>query len=290
MEIQSLSIDVPAGCLNNCKFCVSKVHPQGYENLIDQGKETDNFYIEEYIKRLNFARDNNCSIAMLTGTGEPLSNQKFLLQFAEWNKRLKSPFKWIELQTSGLFLTENYLKTLSYNVGVNTISLSLSDMFDSDRNAEYNGTPIGYQVYIKFLCNLILSHDFNLRLSLNMTDAYNNKSVDEIFDKAKSLGANQITFRKLYTTKDLKLEQNQWINKHSCKVEKLYEIESYIKDFGNPLEILPFGARKYSVQEMSVVLDDDCMSKNADRVLKYLILRPNCKLYSRWDDKGSLYF
>lgn len=41
---------------------------------------------------------------------------------------------------------------------------------------------------------------------------------------------------------------------------------------------------------MSTVLDEDCMSEEAKESVKYLILRPNCKLYSKWDDKGSLVF
>ena len=43
---------------------------------------------------------------------------------------------------------------------------------------------------------------------------------------------------------------------------------------------------------ISTVLDDDCMSKNNtnDGVIRYLILREDGKLYSQWDDKGSLIF
>jgi len=41
---------------------------------------------------------------------------------------------------------------------------------------------------------------------------------------------------------------------------------------------------------MSTVVDDDCMSKETTKALKYVILRENGKLYSQWDDKGSLIF
>ena len=42
---------------------------------------------------------------------------------------------------------------------------------------------------------------------------------------------------------------------------------------------------------MSTVVDEDCMAKSEEKkALKYLILRPNCKLYTQWDDKGSLLF
>jgi len=47
---------------------------------------------------------------------------------------------------------------------------------------------------------------------------------------------------------------------------------------------------KYSVDGMSTVLDEDCMNTEAKEELKYVILRPNCKLYSKWDDTASLIF
>lgn len=46
---------------------------------------------------------------------------------------------------------------------------------------------------------------------------------------------------------------------------------------------------------MAVVVDDDCMAKgklpDAEKdAYKYLILQPDCKLYSQWDDPASLIF
>ena len=56
------------------------------------------------------------------------------------------------------------------------------------------------------------------------------------------------------------------------------------------LERLPFGALRYSVDGISTVVDDDCMNQEVKDTLKYLILRPDCKLYTKWDDAGSLLF
>jgi hypothetical protein len=48
---------------------------------------------------------------------------------------------------------------------------------------------------------------------------------------------------------------------------------------------------KYSMDNMSIVVDFDCMNKKGDKKdLKYLILRRNCRLYSEWDDPASLIF
>lgn len=52
------------------------------------------------------------------------------------------------------------------------------------------------------------------------------------------------------------------------------------------VEPLPFGDR-YSVHGISTVIDVDCMKKERPQPGRYLILRENCRLYTRWDDQGS---
>ena len=102
------------------------------------------------------------------------------------------------------------------------------------------------------------------------------------------LGANQLTFRKLYTSDNEALSQNSWINEH--QYTGFDELNDYIITNGRKLEMLPFGAVRYSIKKKSVVLDDDCMSTETKLSLKYLILRPNCKLYTKWDDVGAMLF
>ena len=66
-----------------------------------------------------------------------------------------------------------------------------------------------------------------------------------------------------------------------------------MKNNGVPIGRLPYGATKYSLNGLSVVIDDDCMGKNnhnQENNYKYLILHPDCKLYSSWDDPASLIF
>ncbi len=290
MQIQSLSIDVPAPCLNNCHFCVAHMHREDYVNQIEQNKRFRQLYKDDFKKRLLFARDNGCNTIILTGNGEPLLNQPFLEDFGEWNQNLPNPFHWIELQTSGTKLDDEYLRFLRTTVQVNTISLSLSSIFDSQKNAEYNRTNPKFKIDIGSLCSEIVRYDFNLRLSLNMTDVYNDVPVERIFERADNLRANQITFRVLYTSESGETQEDKWIERHRCNPEKIKEIRNYIRSYGRPLEVLPFGATRYSVHGMSTVLDDDCMNVKAGDVLKYLILRPDAKLYTKWDDKGSLLF
>lgn len=145
MKIQSLSVVVPAGrCINNCKFCVAQMVEEPYLDQMDGNKPFYDLYPRNFLRRLDFARDNGCNTVMLTGNAEPQQNRPFLEKFG----------------------------TL-------------------------NALP----------------------------------------------------------------------------------------------ERLEYGAMKYSVMNMSTVLDEDCMAKADGRdECKYLILRPNRKLYSKWDDPASLIF
>lgn len=264
------------------------MHDSPYENQIEKNRRFRDLYKDDFIKRMMFSRDNGCNTVILTGEGEPLMNGKFLEDFGEWNSTMPKPFRWIEIQTSGVNLDDEQLRFLRNSVGVNTISLSMSNIFNDDINCEINGTPEKLKVNIEALCKEIKRYDFNLRLSLNMNSVYNDIPVDKLFARANELGANQLTFRKLYTSGDEALPQNTWINEN--QYTRFDELHDYIITNGRELEMLPFGAMRYSIHKMSVVLDGDCMSTQTKLSLKYLILRPNCKLYTKWDDEGAMLF
>lgn len=294
MKIQSLSVVVPnKKCINNCRFCVSRMHESPYKNMMDENLPFFDLYQRDYIKRLEFARDNGCNTVMLTGNSEPQQNRSFLQAFGTMNNNLSKPFRWIEMQTTGVLLDESYLRFLRNHVGVSTISVSLS-AFDDDINAEYNGTLPQLKVNLRKLCVLIKKYDFNLRLSVNMTDYFTGRSPEEILTYARQeLLADQVTFRVLYTSTDdvnAQTPQDKWILEHGASPETLDAIKKYVTEKGRALEILEFGAVKYSVMGMSTVIDDDCMSTVPKESLKYVILQPNCKLYSKWDDPASLIF
>ena len=287
MEIQSLSVHVPTGkCPNACKFCVSQMHPSPYENLIGQDYANQAQHEHHYMRRLEFARDNGCNTLILTGDGEPLSNRAFLNTFAKLNWAMKSSFRWIEVQTSGVYLDDNMLQFLAGTVGVSTISLSLSSL-DTGKNAKFNMTPDKLMFTVEGMCESIKKAGFNLRLSLNMNDTFDIIPLNDLFKSLKALGADQVTFRRLYTSGKASPQDN-WIRNH--EYESFGALNTYIQKYGRPLERLPFGAMRYSVDGISTLVDDDCMSGEVKESIKYLILRPNCKLYTKWDDEGSLLF
>ncbi len=289
MDIQSLSICVPSGCPNKCKFCCARMKADTYVDQIEENMRFRELYKKDFKRRLEFCRDNGCHVVVLTGDGEPMMNIHFLNDFSEWNESISSPFKRIELQTSGVTLDDKRLRWLRNTIGVSTISVSLSNVWSNEGNQEYNGTPEQLKVDIEKLCSEIKRYDFNLRLSLNMTDAYNGRTPIELFDRCHALSANQVTLRVLYESGG-DTPQDEWIRVHKASAEVLKELEGFILSSGRKLEILSFGAQKWSVGGISVVLDNDCMSTAAKETLRYAVLRPNCRLYSKWDDEGSLVF
>lgn len=289
MNVQSLSVVVPNNnCINNCKFCVSHMHPENYKNQMDDNLPFFDLYLKDYLKRLDFAQRNGCNTVMLTGNSEPQQNRKFLTYFGLFMQLMKNPFDWIEMQTTGALLDNNYLRFLRNHVGVNIISLSVSS-FDQFQNQEIIDCPV--QIDLKELCRNIKKYDFTLRLSLNLSDAFNDYSPEELFSTCyEEFLADQVTLRVLYSNSN-DTPQSKWVSQHVMNLDKINEINSFIKTYGTVLGKLPYGATKYSYNDMSIVLDDDCMGKRNDNdAYKYLILRPDCKLYSSWDNKASLIF
>jgi sulfatase maturation enzyme AslB (radical SAM superfamily) len=291
MRIQSLSICVPGGCPNNCRFCVSKIHPnRGYGDVWVDYKAYKRFE-REFYDRMSYCQQHGCTDVILTGDGEPAMNVDFLKMFDKINRQLFSAFKKVELQTSGVAVDEDKLEFLG-EIGVKTIALSISSLDDVD-NAEINRTSKKYKpVTVGTFVEAALARHFNLRLCLNLSSYFEPffADIDALFARFHELGVHQATFRKLYTS-NLDTEQDRWIREHPFDEAILTRLNDYIRERGRRLERLPFGAVKYSVAGISVVVDDDCMSGAADKQeLKYAILRTNCKLYSKWDDKGSLIF
>lgn len=288
MKIQSLSLAVPAGCPNNCKFCVAHMDRTKYTNHMEENYQFHHLYWDDFKKKLMFARDNGCNTLMLTGDGEPLMNREFLEKFGHINNGLLTPFRWIELQTSGVFLDEAYLRFLRNHVGVSVISLSVSSL-NTKENIMQNQIPEQLQFYIPYVADMIKKYDFTLRFSLNLTEAFDDMSPAKILNEVKERGADQVTFRQLYKSGE-NTKEDKWIEEHGASGRTINDIREYIKKNGEPMAILPFGATKYSIHGMSVVLDEDCMAEEIKDTYKYLILRPDAKLYSSWDKKESVLF
>ena len=291
MKVQSLSIDVPhksGRCVNTCPFCCSMMHTQKYPSLM-LNDDTCAYGEKMFKRRLEFTKDEGCNNVILTGELEPMQNMNFLKTFGHINWTLKNPFHWIEIQTSGFNCNEHTLTVLRDAVGVSTISLSVVNPFDSCENKRIMGLKNTMDLFA--LCKLIKEMGFNLRISLNMTNIIEHINIDTLFAHLKEkMFADQVTFRQLYQA-PVACVQNDWIEQNKLSDKAYNKLNERIKYHGRKLERLPFGAYKYACKGLTTVVDGDCMATADDKEeLKYLILRPDCKLYTKWDLKESLLF
>lgn len=81
-----------------------------------------------------------------------------------------------------------------------------------------------------------------------------------------------------------------WLEEHNVSKAFWKRLNDGMLVNGKAIDKLEYGRTKYSVLGMGIVIDDDCMSQEVNDVAKYLILRPDAKLYSKWETKASLIF
>jgi hypothetical protein len=255
-----------------------------YKNQLEENLAFYDLYLNDYIKRLEFCRDNGCNTLMLTGNIEPQQNKRFLVDFGIMMRLMRNPFRNIEMQTTGVLIDTTMLRFLRNHVGVNTISMSLFS-FDTKENQVCRQGP---WLNISEFCGMVKLYDFNLRLSINLTNYFDVHAPRDIFTICKTLGADQVTLRKLYASRDGSI-QSLWVAENSIDDDVYCDLQCYVSE-APVLRQLEYGQTAHQINGMSVVLDDDCMAKGENTDFKYLIIRPNGKLYSSWDDPASLIF
>ena len=288
MNIQSLSIMVPCGghCMNNCKFCVSRMRDD--ESIFGKEIISATNIPQSYIDRIKYVRDAGCDNMIITGTTEPQQNMPFIDKLLHINWQLPKPFYNIAIQTTGANMVARDIENLSA-WGISTLALSVAS-FNMERNWDIIQTPkIARKLSIEQLIGVAKANSMNVRVCLNLTDEFNPYSLEYIFQWANERNVDQLTFRKIYRSgKDT--EQDKWIVSHEYDKNSYSKIGHFIVMNGTPIRKLPFGAMLYDCMGIGVVGDEDCMAKNNLNEMRYAILRPNNHLYSSWDLKGSLIY
>jgi len=289
MNIQSLSIMVPCGghCMNNCKFCVSRMRDD--ESIFGKEIISATNIPQSYIDRIKYVRDTGCDNMIITGTTEPQQNMDFINALL-WrvNKSLPKPFYNITIQTTGANMSESKISFLATS-GINTLALSVSS-FNYKHNWDIIQTPeAARKMNVDDLIAAAKRYSMNVRVCLNLTDEFNDCTPFDFFNWANNRNVDQLTFRKIYRS-GMNTEQDKWIIQHSYNNESYTKIIKFIKEKGTPVRILPFGATLYDCMGIGVVVDEDCMAKKNLEDMRYAILRPNNHLYSSWDLKGSLIY
>ena len=303
MRFQTLSVVVPTGrCVNSCPFCVSKMHESEYKEIIsDTGREA---YFKQYKKRLQFAQDNGSNTMVFTGTAEPLQNRPFLQKVAEINESIRKPFQWIEIQTTGVYLlayagsqfescvNDLNIDFLKNTVGISTIALSVVDPFDNKNNMKTMNVLPKLQFSLEELIAEIKHRGLNIRLCVNLTQklAPEHRNFESLINRARYLGADQLTLRQMYYSDTFSTKEDLWVRENSLSKMSFSKMSYPQLEDMRKLESLPTGAKRYSYNGISIVYDDDCMSYAPAEVVRYLILQSNAKLYTKWDDPASLVF
>jgi len=279
MEIKTVSVAVPAKCPNNCKFCISRARDNEY-----QIPSTDD-YIKRLNKRLEFAKENGYNKIIITSTGEPLTNRSFFndLSLYDWMDKMK----WVEVQTSGVHLTETYIPFLK-DKGISTISLSVADIWDNDNNLEIiNPRDDIFKYDVENLCKSIKNEDLILRLSIPMTDILNNKEPEDIFERCDELGADQLVLRNLQHPENKDTDQYVWIWEHKIDRGKKIELKDYINR-GSLIYEFDYDQQIVEVDGIATMIDRDCTGSKFSN--KYFIIREDGRAYHRWDKPSSIIF
>jgi hypothetical protein len=300
VNVQSCSIDVPGGCPFNCKCCISEINMKKkfminkFTDFVNHKNTTMTIdsltpFFKEYYDRLAYIREKTDTL-VLTGTAsDPICHKDFLEFFHKVNSNLLSPFYNIEIQTAGPGLNKDKLIFLK-SIGVKTIALSLFSC-NSKLNNEIQRAPEQFKYDIIEICKLIKDVEFNLRLCFNLNKEGFSESEDpiNIIDFAYNNKADQITFRKLYHN-NTDNPQTQWVKENQLSENYFFNLQSFIVKNGVHKRTLDYGAELYTINGMSIAIDMDSMGKENEQALKYLILRRNFKIYTDWDDDGSLLF
>lgn len=290
---QSVSICVPAvgRCINNCKTCCAKMHKAEYKNAYHGSMCETIRYIEDIRTRLDYCREKGVDVAILTGSTEPQQDREFLKQFYLINKSLKNPFRNLEMQTTGAFIDKDMLAFLRL-LGVQTMAISTFCLDDDAVNRYITGTPDN-KLILEELCKNIKDAGMSLRVCVNIVnDVLVNQVVPakSIINRCKELGADQITFRKMWAP-DSKTEQGKYIKENCYKSDSyLDEIQEFIIKNGTYLNTLEYGAKRYAYNGMSTVIDLDPQSTEKNESIKYYVIRQNGKMYSDWNSPASLVF
>lgn len=242
---------------------------------------------------MEFVANNGCNTAMFTGTTEPQQNKQFLATFALLNKLISKPFTNLEMQTTGLFLTDNrdYVRFLRNFVGINTIALSINSL-DDGANNNILGHGLDKPVLQYKLCKLLKEYGFNIRCCFNLNSAFEDYSPAAIFDKVTNeYFADQVTFRVLYSS-DSSTPQGKWIADNMVSKRWIAGLTKFLDSY-KAVGTNVYGTSLLDVNGVSVFFDKNCIGKHHTKEAgdaKHFILCPNCKLYSSWDTEASLVF
>ena len=275
MRAQNLAISIPKtkDCDKNCPYCVSKMTGFLKPNL--------DLFWKNIGKAKTLAKHSNITSVLITGKGEPMQEPDLVRSVLYIFREFPT-----ELQTNGKYLHKNpeYVETLS-DEGLNVLAISIDQ---PEEITEY-----------AHLVKRAQAAGMLVRYTINLTNRFESRSFWHIFTMCKLAGIDQLSLREVtiptdaIDTKESKAAQ-EWINKHvNTNFVKTIKVgmKLNLEESGRFLMSLPYGAKLYDLEGISVTWFDYCVQDNNEGDdIRSLIYQEDGHLQTCWNSRASKLF
>jgi molybdenum cofactor biosynthesis enzyme MoaA len=271
MKANNLTISISAPCRKNCPYCISNMtfHPKTNDDLFQRNLE----------KAVNMAHIYGVNSVLITSKGEPLLRLEYVKNVAECFKAFP-----LEIQTNGDMLIGMGVLDMLYYSGVNTIAISVDSMA---------GIKTLEPVY-----SMIVGNGFNLRLTIVISDLWEEKDIRPVLDYCVLNGIRQLTFRlvtipEIYRTDERSQATIKWIEENTKRSQKEFfdSIDPFINDDNSLIRELPFGPKVYSAMGVAITTIPYCIQEhNNTQDIRSLIYHQDGHVYTSWDKPASILF
>ena len=281
MKAQNLTICVPyQGCDKSCPYCISKMtgitNPSNWELM------------ERNIPKVRqLAESCQVNNVLVTGKGEPTLALPYLYQILSTFREFP-----LELQTNGKGLLSALKSGKSVVIqlqkcGLDTLAISIDNYANiavyKPLFEEIRRLGMTSRITVN-LCNTTLNHTFE-----KYVQSCNNNYVDQLSFRSVTV-PNYVVFE--VGTEAERVAD--WIKKNVDPVaEKLFlgRMNDSLKEKGQVLRNLPYGATLYDYKGLSVTYFDYCIQdKSGEEDVRSLIFQDDGHVYTSWVSKASRLF
>jgi len=286
MRAQNLAISIPKTetCDKNCPYCVSKMTGFLKPNM--------NLFWRNIKKAKTLATHANITSVLITGKGEPTQDMKNVIDVLEYFEEFPT-----ELQTNGKtlyedlpnkgaypFVKSNMIEKLA-DAGLNVLAISIDNPNEM----------LKYQPLVEEA----QEHGILVRYTINVTDRFKGFAFEAILGGCKLANVDQFSMREVTIPTDavdtLESEMAQaWIKKHvppKLTTNLKMEMVAALENSGRFLMSLPYGAKLYDLNGISVTWFDYCVQdSNEGNDIRSLIYQEDGHMYLAWNSKASRIF
>jgi len=270
MTANNLTISIDAICHKNCPYCISKMtfFPKPDFELFERNLP----------KAVELARLASVSSVLISSKGEPLTR----LETVKLCAKAFETFP-LEIQTNGDMLQGMGVLDLLFAIGVNTVAVSVDSWYDVQKFED--------------LFRTMHRRGFVVRLTIVLTDKWEQDSASELFTFCGNTGIRQITIRRA-TVPDVLIDNpasnavEQWIIKNTTRDHNslLDTIHTWETD-ENLIRTLPFGPKVYNIAGTAVTSIPYCIQEqNNTEDIRSLIYHQDGHMYTSWDKPSSILF